>query len=275
MIHTPKQNALLVVGHGTRHAEGQREFWDVVAQIDHRLGGIPVAAGFLEMAEPTISAAVEQLAAQGARHVIVAPLLLFAAGHAREDIPRAARAAAHRSSVTVTHAQPLELHPELLALSASRFHEALAHEQTAGHHHPHPQDVAWILVGRGSRDPSATACFEQLLRERQQMTPVGVARGAFLAMAQPRLEAVVEEALNLPQKWVVIQPHLLFAGELSDHVTRIVQQQNHRQSRQRWCLAPRLGCDARVAAALIDCYRQALECYRQAFGPCTDSGQLT
>ncbi len=147
MVHTLPQAALLVVGHGTRSADGQREFWLVVSQIARELPGIAVEGGFLEMGEPSIAAAMQRLSDRGAEQVVVAPLLLFAAGHVKRDIPLAAARAAARCRLSLLLAPALGCHPLLVELSALRFQQAL------GPHPIDPSQIAWVLVGRGSRDP--------------------------------------------------------------------------------------------------------------------------
>src|SRR5690606_655117 len=93
---TPLRQGLLLVGHGTRSAAGTAEFRRTVGQVAALRPDWAVAGGFLELAEPTIPAAIDALAKQGVKRLIVMPLLLFAAGHARRDIPREIELAATR-----------------------------------------------------------------------------------------------------------------------------------------------------------------------------------
>ncbi len=248
-MHTIDKTALLIVGHGTASEAGQREFWQVATQVAQALPGVAVEGCFLELVEPGIAVAIERLAARGADRVVVVPLLLFAAGHVKRDIPRAADQAAARCGISLLHAPALGNHALLVELSALRFHQAL------GSNVIDPDQIAWVLVGRGNRDPLATADFHDFLSQRLQRTPVGAARAAFLAMAQPRFAATADEVANLPQNWVIVQPHLLFAGELLQQLQRMVQEQDRASDRQRWLLAPRLGGDRRVAAVVVDRFR--------------------
>src|SRR4051812_42479918 len=85
----------------------------------------PVAACYLELAEPSIAQGIEQLIARGVRQVVVLPLLLFAAGHAKEDVPTAVHACqGNYPGVEFTFASHLGCHERLLQLSAQRFGEA-------------------------------------------------------------------------------------------------------------------------------------------------------
>lgn len=244
--------ALLVVGHGTRSAQGRAEFQELLALISQQLKTGTVHGCFLEMAQPNIPAALQRLAQQGFRDVVVLPLLLFAAGHAKLDIPREARQAAAKWGLQLTFAAPLGTHPQLMELSAYRFREAVKSAAVD------PEDVLWVLVGRGSRDSSATTHFEQFASLSQQRRRCAAVRHAFLAMADPRLESIAEEARKTPHKVVVAQPHLLFHGELLQRLQRIVNTQDQLTLRQQWLRTEHLGPHRLLAAAVVDRYRQAI-----------------
>ena len=244
--------ALLVVGHGTRSRQGLAEYWDLLALTARNLPDTSVEGCFLEMADPDITTAMQRLARRGARRAVVMPLLLFDAGHARRDIPREARQAAKRYGLQLLFASPLGNHPQMVELSARRFRDAIRQGDFD------PRDVLWVFVGRSDRDPKTTRQFREFLADRQRITPVGDARGAFLAMTNPRIESLVDEISNYPLKWVVVQPHLLFAGELFERLQRIVHTQDQLYGRQQWLMADHLGCDQLVAAVVTDRFHQAL-----------------
>jgi sirohydrochlorin cobaltochelatase len=71
---------VLLVGHGTRSKQGQSQFLSLAEQVRQRLNR-PLEPAFLELAEPTIEQAVEQLVASRVDRLIVMPLLLFAGGN--------------------------------------------------------------------------------------------------------------------------------------------------------------------------------------------------
>ena len=52
--HAPP--ALLVVGHGTRDADGLEEFWTLAGHVREAAGELPVGFGFIELAEPLVDA---------------------------------------------------------------------------------------------------------------------------------------------------------------------------------------------------------------------------
>jgi sirohydrochlorin ferrochelatase len=51
------------------------------------LPDVAVDVGFLEMTDPPAGPVLDELAATGCRRVVVLPLVLLGAGHAKSDVP--------------------------------------------------------------------------------------------------------------------------------------------------------------------------------------------
>jgi len=242
---------LLVVGHGTRDRAGVEEFHATVQRIAARVAMLPSGPAalegcFLELAEPTIDAAVERFAAAGVGRITVAPLILFAAGHAKRDIPDAVAAAAARHALTVErHLPHLGCRPELVALSARRFREATHDLKPVA-----DGETLLLLVGRGSRDDEATAEMHRFARLRADATPVGRLEVAFTAMAEPKLDQAIEAVARLSFRRIVVQPHLLFAGELLDRVRATVERASAEHPDRQWVFAGHLGPEPEIAEAV-------------------------
>src|SRR5438309_12008985 len=112
---------ILLVGHGTRSEVGTAQFLALADDLRASLRPTAVEPAFLELQQPAIDAAVEQLLAGGCQRIVTFPLLLFAAGHAKEDIPAAvasALARRGRNDVVQLQAGHLGCHPALVELSA-------------------------------------------------------------------------------------------------------------------------------------------------------------
>lgn len=232
MTETTSCTGLLLVGHGTRSQIGRDEFLALSGQLGKQWPN-PVEPAFLELAEPTIGQAMSRLVDRGARRVVVMPMLLFAAGHAKDDIPAAVQAAGKElglSPESVRHAEHLGCEPAIVELSRRRFTEALQGRP------PVPaEQTCHVLVGRGSCDESATAEMHEFARQREANAV------AFLAMAQP----AVAEALAAiaAQNWrrIVVQPHLVFHGELLDRLLAQVRSIAARHPEQEWIVTSYLG----------------------------------
>ena len=243
---------LLVVGHGTADPTGAAETRAVAAAVAEAVPGMAVELGFLEVIGPTVAEALGRLAARGCREVVAAPLLLFAAGHAKRDVPEAIATAAAALRITVCQADPLGLHPALVALSRRRRHEAVAGlEQVAA------EATLLLVVGRGSSDPEALP----QLRRFAEATLVDAAaprasrvRFGFAAAARPTLAEAIAAAADpalAGLRRIVVQPHLLFHGHVEEQVTEAVGRGRALRPDLEWIQAGRLGADPAVVTALL------------------------
>jgi len=258
----------LLVGHGTREAVGVAEFLQVASLTTEAAGpAIVVEPCFLEFAQPTIAEGLAALVRRGVRRVVVAPVLLFAAGHAKRDIPEAVAAAVaalsgleagSRPEIEIVQSAHLGCHPALIALSRARGEVGQSNISHA--------ETAWVMVGRGSHDPQAIAEMHQFVEQRA--AGLGYARVdvAFVAMAEPTLTSVLDalaQSANVvaaptdnttrPVKIrrVVVQPHLLFGGVLLDRIATVMREFAERRPDIEWVVAPHLGPDVRVAEAIV------------------------
>ena len=251
MTHeTPtSETGILVVGHGTRDALGQAEFLQAVEQLRESMPQLHVGGCFLELAEPNIDAGVRALADKGIRHFIAAPLLLFAAGHAKRDIPDAISAAASQyGDMQWQMAAPLEDHPAVLNLSQRRCQSPLAAS-------PFPiEETLLIFIGRGSSDDEAVAAVHQFAASRADISKYADYRTCFLAAAQPTLDEAIAWAIAQPQPGVIVQPHLLFHGRLIEDIrTRVEEARIQSASREKaWQVTEHLGADQSITHALFD-----------------------
>lgn len=214
----PDHDSLLIVGHGTRDAAGRTQFHELVAEVRACRPGLIVEPGFLELAEPSIAIALDRIVERGGRRVVAAPLLLFAAGHARRDIPAAiAAAAAPYAGLEICQASHLGCEPRIIELSAQRCREAAPWLDEGPAH-----DTYLLFVGRGSLEPAATAEMHEFAVLRQQVAPTAEHGVCFAAMAQPTLFQGLQAAAASGRARVIVQPHLLFAGQLLDEVRSAV-----------------------------------------------------
>jgi len=78
------QAAIILLAHGSRDPLWRTPIEAVAAQISDR----PVRCAYLELCAPSLAEAAQQLIAEGAAHITVAPLFLGMGKHAREDLPR-------------------------------------------------------------------------------------------------------------------------------------------------------------------------------------------
>ncbi len=234
---------ILLIGHGTRDPVGIAEFFRVVEQMRKLAGEVMVEPSFLELAEPSIADGFAALVHQRVQQITAMPVLLFSAGHAKHDIPAALSSAQSAfPQVSIAQTDPLECHPLLLQLSAERFWE-VANGQN-------PTDIEWIFVGRGSKDPAAQAKVREFAAARAKITPVGNYHVAYVAEAEAKLVDALEQAVSSPFSTIVVQPHLLFHGEVLSEIQHHVADFRNRFPVKTWLVTDHLGPASKVAEVL-------------------------
>src|SRR3569832_2335857 len=82
----PAGTGVMLCGHGSRNRRAVDEFATLAEALRQRLPGVPVEYGYLEFANPVIHHGLDKLREQGVKHVLAVPGMLFAAGHAKNDI---------------------------------------------------------------------------------------------------------------------------------------------------------------------------------------------
>jgi sirohydrochlorin cobaltochelatase len=242
---------ILLVGHGTRDLSGLAEMRRLTAHVAEAMAPQPVEMGFIELAQPTIASAFDRLVQLGADQIGVVPLLLFAAGHAKTDVPQAIRQAASvHGHVKVTVAPPLGLDDSIAVLSRRRFEEAVVNWPRVG-----ADEIYWLLVGRGSSDPEAIAAFGRFAGRQAGRLGLPHYGCAFVAAAQPTLESGLERAVrSVPNgvQRIVVQPHLLFRGAVLDEVDAAVALWQARYSKLEWITCAHLGPEQELVDAVIE-----------------------
>lgn len=225
---------VLLVGHGTRDAEGKSELFELARRVSRRLV-VPVEPCFLELCPPTIHEAAERLLRSGRRHVLVSPVLLFEAEHAKSDVPAAVDAALDKWAIRHQTAH-LGCHPKIVELSAHRCSEAVA-----GDHSVDQRATLVLLVGRGSHDQDATAEMYQFVQLRAVAAAPTQFQVCFLGLANPRLEEVLAEVRNSSFGRVIVQPHLLFQGELVTKTRKLAETMPLTDVTRQWISTSHLG----------------------------------
>jgi sirohydrochlorin ferrochelatase len=118
------KTALLLIAHGSRHADANADLLHAVEQLRGRGFGI-VEASFLELAEPDIDTAAARCVEQGAERVVLLPYFLSAGIHVRRDLSAGCdRLAARFPRLEFRLAEPLGRHPLLLDVVEARAREA-------------------------------------------------------------------------------------------------------------------------------------------------------
>lgn len=80
-------NAIIIIGHGSRSPEATQEFLKLTAAVRLRVPGMLVEPAFMELAEPSLQTSVQTLSEQGISNIAIVPCFLFHGNHIKKDIP--------------------------------------------------------------------------------------------------------------------------------------------------------------------------------------------
>ncbi len=243
--------AVVFIGHGSRQEEANQEFEALVQAYRKMTPQYRVSHGYIELAKPCMDDAIAEAAA-AADEVVVAPLLLFRSGHAKDDLPLTVSKARRRfPQKRFLTTDVLGVHPQMI--------QAACRQTEKSCHFKREQMVKTgaILIGRGSADADANGDFWKLTRlfaERQNFSQV---LPCFTAIARPFLPETLAIMAKFQVDTIVVQPYLLFNGIL---VRRIEEEVEKFCKRHNWIsttVAQPLGKDIGVLEALADRIAQA------------------
>ncbi len=243
--------ALLVVGHGSRDADGIEEFWTLAGHVREAARELPVGFGFIELAEPLVDAGIDELVARGNTDVVSIPLVLLAAGHLKNDGPAAlARARARHPGVAFRMGRDLGIDPAVLAVAEDRAREALGDFD--------PAESAVVLVARGSSDPDATSDLYKVARLLADGRGLGLVEPAFAGVAQPSVAGALERCRRLGARHIAVVPFFLFTGVLVPRIYAQAAEWAAQHPGLEVVGGPHLGPDRRLARLVLERYREAL-----------------
>jgi sirohydrochlorin cobaltochelatase len=244
--------AFLVVGHGSRDPRGAREFHELVGLVRERNPGLAVEGGFIELSRPPIGECVNRLAEEGARDVAAVPLMLLAAGHAKDDIPATlVREGIEHPEMEFRYGRALGVRPELLELMEERISAVVPDREKP--------ETAVLVVGRGSSDPDANSDIAKITRLFYEGRPYPMVESAFISMTPPGVWEGLDRLRRLGAKRVVVFSYFLFTGVLEERIRDEAERFAAENSEVEVRYAGYFGPDGRVADLLVERYAEAVE----------------
>jgi sirohydrochlorin cobaltochelatase len=205
---------VMVCGHGSRDVRAVAEFHDLVAGLVERLPHYAVESGFLEFARPILREGLDRLRARGVERVLAVPGMLFAAGHVKNDVPSVLNAYAAEHDLRIEFGRDLGIDPKLLAAARDRIAAACDDGVPRA-------ETLLAVIGRGTSDPDANGNVAKVARMLWEGMGFGWAETGYSGVAQPRVDVLLERAIRLGFRRVVVFPYFLFTGVL---VRRIYEQ---------------------------------------------------
>jgi sirohydrochlorin cobaltochelatase len=243
--------ALMIVGHGSRDPRGAREFHDLVDLVRRRNPSLTIEGGFIELSRPPISECVYRLAESGARNVAAVPLMLLAAGHAKDDIPATlVREKMAHPEMSFSYGRALGIRPELLELVDERISAVVLEEEK--------KETAVLIVGRGSSDPDANSDLCKIARLYYEGRPYPVVESAYVSMTPPEVAEGLDRCLRLGVKRVILFSYFLFTGVLEERIRGQSEAFAEANPGVEVRYAGYFGPDKRVADLVVERYTEAV-----------------
>ena len=208
---------VMVCGHGSRDEDAVGEFVNFAKKLKKKLLQYELDWGFLEFANPVIKSGLDSLREKGIREIMSVPVMLFAAGHAKNDIPSVLNAyQAQYPELSISYGRELGIDLKLIRAAGERVKDAI--ERADGD--ISPEETLLMVVGRGASDPDANSTVSKVTRMLWGGLGLGWAETAYSGVTFPLIKPGLEHASKLGYKRIVVFPYFLFTGIL---VKRIYQ----------------------------------------------------
>lgn len=208
---------VLYVSHGTRVKEGLHQANHFLQKCMLQVH-VPIQkVCYLELVRPNIQEGIRRCVAAGVRTLLVQPLLLLTAGHAKRDIPgEIDKARKKYPHVHFICGRPFGVDDIIIHLLIERLHEK---QQNL------PERYAILLVGRGSSDPDTKRDFAAI---RRLLLNKGIPSVivCYMAAASPSFQEGLERVVREKRGQTFVIPYLLFTGVLMKTISRSVREKN-------------------------------------------------
>ena len=202
---------VMLCGHGSRDPAAIAEFGTVAGRLRERLSAYDVEWGFLEFARPIIREGLDRLYAHGRRRILAVPGMLFAAGHAKNDIPSVLnRYQAEHTDLVIQYGRDLGIDAKMMRAAASSIEEALARAGNRISRH----ETLLVVVGRGTSDPDANSNIAKVMRMLWEGFGFGWGEACYSGVTFPLVEPALEHAARLGYRRIIVFPYFLFTGVL-------------------------------------------------------------
>ena len=247
---------IVIAGHGSRDADGVREFESIVELLKQRAPRRRVTHGFLEFTRPTIDEAVRANLAAGSRRVAIVPGALLGATHIKNDIPSEVLALQREfPEAALNYGAPLHLHPLILKLVRARIIEAEARAARLVKR----SETCLVMVGRGTTDPDANSDVSKLARMLEEGLGFGASVVCYSGTAQPSVSDGLKLAARLGFPRLVVAPFLLFTGVLVKRIYAAADEFAARHPQIEMLKVDYLGVHEHVADAFLERAAESVE----------------
>jgi sirohydrochlorin ferrochelatase len=235
--------ALVALAHGSKDPRSAETVNALCAQVRGLRPDLRVEAAFLDHCEPSPTQLFDRLVAEGYDEVVVVPLLLTAAYHARVDVPAVVQEAADRHPKLRMQVTEVLGDDVLLDVLDRRLRTALKAERVR-------EIDALVLTAAGSSDARANASVARLARlwgARHRLPAVA----AFASAAPPASGEAVRRFRSEGRRHVAVGSYFIAPGFLPDRAEELAVEAG------AIAVADPLGADPEVAWLVLTRYTVA------------------
>lgn len=206
--------ALVALAHGSRDPRSAATIKALVGEVKAMRPDLKIETAFLELSKPSFQTIVDRLVRQGHDEIVVVPLLLTEAYHAKVDVPSAvAEAQARHAGLQIRATRVLGLEPQFLEVLDVRMREALKAARVR-------ELDALVLAAAGSSDPLANQAVARLARVwgTRHKLPV---TAAFASSSPPATGEAVRAFRAEGRRHIAVASLFLAPGFLPDRAAEL------------------------------------------------------
>jgi sirohydrochlorin ferrochelatase len=206
--------ALVALAHGSRDKRSSATIKALVAEVRALRPDLKIEAAFLELSRPTFGTVVDRLVKAGHEEIVVVPLLLSDAYHAKVDVPSAvAEQAARHEGLQIRAAHILGMEASFLEVLDLRLRDALKQARVR-------ELDALVLAAAGSSDPLANQAVTRLARVwgTHHRLPV---KAAYASASPPATGEAVRAFRGEGRRHIAVASMFLAPGFLPDRAAEL------------------------------------------------------
>ena len=213
-----QKTGVMICGHGSRSQSAVDEFATLADKLPAYLPDDWMTDyGYLEFANPVIRDGLDTLREAGCDRILAVPGMLFAAMHAKNDIPTVLNTYAQTHGMQISYGRELGVDPKMIAAAAGRIEEAEA-AANIKHGAVHRHDTCLVVIGRGASDPDANGNVAKIARMLHEGMGFGWCEVGYSGVTFPLVEPCLNHAAKLGYKRIIVFPYFLFSGILIDRI---------------------------------------------------------
>lgn len=206
--------ALVALAHGSRDPRSAATVTALVNEVKAQRPDLRIEKAFLELAKPSFDTVVDKLVRAGHEEIVVVPLLLVEAFHAKVDVPELiASATARHPGLKIRATAVLGLEARFLEVLDERLRAALKAARVR-------ELDALVLAAAGTSDPLANQAVARLARVWGSHHKLPVT-AAYATSAPPATGEAVRAFRAEGRRHIAVASLFLAPGTLLDRATEL------------------------------------------------------